>query len=71
MMNLFKILKLSCFLIFFMACNSSNSLDDENLILSDEDILNTDKIIYDIQNAMKVIGKKEMQKLMKTCDWDT
>ena len=38
MMNLFKILKLSCFLIFFMACNSSNSLDDENLILSDEDI---------------------------------
>jgi len=38
---------------------------------SDEDVLNTDKIIYDIQTAMKVIGKKEMQKLMKTCDWDT
>ena len=38
---------------------------------SDEDVLNTDKIINDIQTAMKVIGKKEMQKLMKTCDWDT
>ena len=38
---------------------------------SDEDVLNTDKIIYDIQTAMKVIGKKEMQKLMKTCEWDT
>ena len=38
---------------------------------NDEDVLNTDKIIYDIQTAMKVIGKKEMQKLMKTCEWDT
>ena len=31
----------------------------------DEDILNTEKIITDIQSAMKVIGKKEMQKLIK------
>ena len=30
-MNLFKILKLSYFLIFFIACNSSSSFDDENL----------------------------------------
>tara|TARA_A100001391_G_C5072234_1_gene278507 strand:- start:1838 stop:2248 length:411 start_codon:yes stop_codon:yes gene_type:complete len=38
---------------------------------SDDDILNVDKIISDIQSAMKIIGKKEMQKLMKTCKWDT
>jgi phage terminase small subunit len=36
----------------------------------DEDILNTEKIITEIQQAMKIIGKKEMQKLMKTCDWN-
>jgi len=37
---------------------------------NDDDILNTDKIINDIQNAMRIIGKKEMQKLMKSCKWD-
>ena len=37
---------------------------------NDEDILNIDKIITDIQSAMKIIGKQEMQKLMKTCKWD-
>jgi len=36
----------------------------------DEDILNTEKIITDIQSAMKVIGKKEMQKLIKECKWE-
>ena len=39
MMNLFKILKLSNFLIFFIACNSSSSFDDENLNLINEDII--------------------------------
>ena len=38
MMNLFKILKLSYFLIFFIACNSSSSFDDENLNSINEDI---------------------------------
>ena len=38
MMNLFKILKLSNFLIFFIACNSSSSFDDENLNSINEDI---------------------------------
>jgi len=37
----------------------------------DGDILNVEKIITDIQSAMKIIGKQEMQKLMKTCKWDT
>ena len=37
---------------------------------NDEDILNTNKIVSDIQSAMKIIGKTEMQKLMKTCEWD-
>ena len=37
---------------------------------NDDDILNTDKIINDIQNSMRIIGKKEMQKLMKSCKWD-
>ena len=36
----------------------------------DEDILNTEKIITDIQSAMKVIGKKEMKKLIKECKWE-
>ena len=39
MMNLFKILKLSYFLIFFIACNSSSSFDDENLNSVNEDII--------------------------------
>jgi lysophospholipase L1-like esterase len=38
-MNLFKILKLSNFLIFFIACNSSSSFDDENLNSINEDII--------------------------------
>ena len=38
MMNLYKILKLSYFLIFIIACNSSSSFDDENLNLIDEEI---------------------------------
>ena len=37
---------------------------------NDEDILNVEKIIEDIQQAMKIVGKTEMQKLMKTCEWD-
>ena len=37
---------------------------------NDGDILNTNKIVSDIQSAMKIIGKTEMQKLMKTCEWD-
>jgi|TARA_R110000796_G_scaffold19622_10_gene58807 hypothetical protein len=37
---------------------------------NDDDILNTDKIINDIQNSMRIIGKKEMQKLMKSCKWE-
>ena len=37
-MNLFKILKLSYFLIFFIACNSSSSFDDENLNSINENI---------------------------------
>ena len=37
---------------------------------NDEDILNIDKIITDIQSAMKIIGKEEMKKLMKTCKWE-
>ncbi len=37
-MNLFKILRLSYFLIFFIACNSSNSFDDEDLNSINEDI---------------------------------
>ena len=37
---------------------------------NDEDILNVEKIVTDIQSAMKIIGKPEMQKLMKTCKWD-
>ena len=37
---------------------------------NDEDILNIKKIVTDIQSAMKIIGKTEMQKLMKTCEWD-
>ena len=37
MMNLYKILKLSYFLIFIIACNSSSSFDDETLISIDED----------------------------------
>ena len=36
-MNLFKILKLSYFLIFIIACDSSSSFDDETLISIDED----------------------------------
>ena len=36
----------------------------------DEDILNTEKIISDIQSAMKIIGKKEMKKLIKECKWE-
>lgn len=36
-MNLYKILKLSYFLIFIIACNSSSSFDDETLISIDED----------------------------------
>ena len=36
----------------------------------EEDILNTEKIITDIQSAMKVIGKKEMKKLIKECKWE-
>ena len=38
-MNLFKILKLSYFLIFFIACNSSSSFDDENTNSIDQDII--------------------------------
>ena len=37
---------------------------------NDEDILNVEKIIEDIQQAMKIVGKTEMQKLMKTCERD-
>ena len=37
---------------------------------NDDDILNTDKRINDIQNSMRIIGKKEMQKLMKSCKWE-
>ena len=37
---------------------------------NDEDILNIKKIVTDIQSAMKIIGKTEMKKLMKTCEWD-
>ena len=37
---------------------------------NDEDILNVDKIVSDIQSAMKIIGKEEMKKLMKTCKWE-
>ena len=37
MMNLFKIIKFSYFLIFIIACNSSSSFDDETLISIDED----------------------------------
>ena len=37
MMNLYKILKLSYFLIFIIACDSSSSFDDETLISIDED----------------------------------
>jgi hypothetical protein len=37
---------------------------------NDEDILNVEKIVTDIQSAMKIVGKTEMQKLMKTCEWD-
>tara|TARA_R110002020_G_scaffold137930_1_gene307639 strand:- start:257 stop:664 length:408 start_codon:yes stop_codon:yes gene_type:complete len=37
---------------------------------NDEDVLNVKKIVSDIQEAMKIIGKVEMQKLMKTCEWD-
>jgi len=37
---------------------------------NDEDILNVEKIVTDIQSSMKIIGKIEMQKLMKTCEWD-
>ena len=36
-MNLFKILKLSYFLIFIIACDSSSSFDDETPISIDED----------------------------------
>ena len=36
-MNLFKILKLSYFFIFIIACDSSSSFDDETLISIDED----------------------------------
>ena len=36
----------------------------------EEDILNTEKIITDIQSAMKVIAKKEMKKLIKECKWE-
>ena len=38
MMNLFKIIKFSYFLIFIIACNSSSSFDDENLDSIEEDI---------------------------------
>ena len=38
MMNLYKILKLSYFLIFIIACDSSSSFDDENLDSIGEDI---------------------------------
>ena len=37
MMNFFKIIKFSYFLIFIIACNSSSSFDDETLISIDED----------------------------------
>ena len=37
MMNLFKIIKFSYFLIFIIACNSSSSFDDETLNSIDED----------------------------------
>ena len=37
---------------------------------NEEDILNIKKIVTDIQSAMKIIGKTEMKKLMKTCEWD-
>jgi len=37
---------------------------------NDEDVLNVKKIVNDIQESMKIIGKVEMQKLMKTCEWD-
>ena len=37
---------------------------------NDEDILNIKKIVTDIQSAMKILGKTEMKKLMKTCEWD-
>ena len=37
---------------------------------NDESILNIKKIVTDIQSAMKIIGKTEMKKLMKTCEWD-
>ena len=36
----------------------------------DGDILNVEKIVTDIQSAMKIIGNQEMQKLMKTCKWE-
>ena len=35
-----------------------------------DDVLNIEKIVTDIQSAMKIIGKIEMKKLMKTCEWD-
>ena len=49
MMNLFKIIKFSYFLIFIIACNSSSSFDDENLDSIEEDIsvnqnLNSDSL---------------------------
>ena len=36
----------------------------------DGDILNVEKIVSVIQSAMTILGKQEMQKLMKTCKWD-
>ena len=35
-----------------------------------DDVLNIEKIDTDIQSALKIIGKIEMKKLMKTCEWD-
>tara|TARA_R100001086_G_scaffold203954_1_gene119899 strand:+ start:2198 stop:2602 length:405 start_codon:yes stop_codon:yes gene_type:complete len=37
---------------------------------SEDDILNTERIITDIQSSMKIIGKKEMKKLIKECKWE-
>ena len=63
MMNLFKILKLSYFLIFFIACNSSSSFDDENLNSVNEDI-----IIGENQNLNTNSSDQTQFTLLAYCD---
>ena len=52
-MNLFKILKLSYFLIFIIACDSSSSFDDETLISIDEDASVNQNLNSDNSNKTK------------------